>query len=301
MEETIMDAFLSYSSKDKPLALRLEQDLKESKITVWINHVQLRRGRPLIDSIQDAIKASDNLILLWSDSASKSRFVSHEWQAAYHLEKHVIPCQLDDTDLPPLLLHQLFCDFRASYEEGLEHVLEALRGKASAPQPQALDDTERQPNLQELIDELIQEQPEVIQTLRSAGPIEARALQERLDKTMEHALKVGANNSMVLNLAGYHKKNWYMIMHWVEIQLRESPQDVLLEESEKFFFSSLSIKPDDPSALNGLGSVLMLQRDLDASEFYIRRAIAISRKQNRPYPAAERDLKTVLRLKKELQ
>jgi len=106
---------------------------------------------------------------------------------------------------------------------------------------------------------------------------------------------------MILNLAGYHKKNAYMIKHWAAIQARRAPQDALLEEAEKFFYSALSIQPDDPSALNGLGSVLMLRRDLDAAEFFIRRALARSQVQHIPYPAAKHDLQMVLRLKNELR
>jgi hypothetical protein len=37
--------------------------------------------------------------------------------------------------------------------------------------------------------------------------------------------------------------------------------------------------PADPSALNGLGNVLFLQRDLLAAEFFIRAAIAAAREQ----------------------
>jgi Flp pilus assembly protein TadD len=92
-----------------------------------------------------------------------------------------------------------------------------------------------------------------------------------------------------------------MIKHWAAIQHRETPQDVLLEESERFFYAALSIQPDEPSALNGLGSVLILRHDLDAAEFFIRRALAKTQAQGLSYAAAEHDLQLVLRMKKQPQ
>ena len=297
VKEVYMDAFLSHSSENKSVALRLERDLTASHFSVWIDSDNIMGGGLLLDAIQDAIKKSRIIVLLWSGPASKSRWVNSEWQAAYHLEKPIIPCRLDETELPPFLLRLLSCDFRKSYAQGSREVVEALGSPLEVAEPSPSKEPGKQ--LGALIAMLTEAQSGVINTLVQSGPIQASAFQTRLDQFMEEALKIGATNAMVLNLAGYHKKNGYMIKHWEAIQKRQSPKDSLLEDSEKFFFSSLSIQPDNPSALNGLGSVLMLRRDLDATEFFIRRALARSKEQRTPYPAAEQDLEMVLRLKKE--
>jgi Flp pilus assembly protein TadD len=79
------------------------------------------------------------------------------------------------------------------------------------------------------------------------------------------------------------------------IQAGRAPSDELLDRAERRFFEALSIDPTDPSALNGLGSILLLERELDAAEFFIRTAIAEAKKRGIvPYEAAERDLQVVL-------
>ena len=62
-----------------------------------------------------------------------------------------------------------------------------------------------------------------------------------------------------------------------------------MDEAESYFFKVLCFKPFDPSSLNGLGSVLLLERELDAAEFFIRRAIELA---GGHYPEAEARLET---------
>ena len=61
--------------------------------------------------------------------------------------------------------------------------------------------------------------------------------------------------------------------------------------------SRWAIDPTDPSALNGLGSILMFRRDLDAAEFFILAAIAQADRQNMDYPEARHDLALVRQFK----
>jgi hypothetical protein len=66
------------------------------------------------------------------------------------------------------------------------------------------------------------------------------------------------------------------------------------------FFKALSSRPEDPSALNGLGSVFTLRGDFDAAEFYIKRSLARAREEGFDYPAAEQDLSLIQQLKTRL-
>ena len=47
-----------------------------------------------------------------------------------------------------------------------------------------------------------------------------------------------------------------MLKEWDEVQSGVAPKSALLDASERRFFETLAIDPTDPSALNGLGSVL---------------------------------------------
>ena len=102
---------------------------------------------------------------------------------------------------------------------------------------------------------------------------------------------------MVLNLSGYHHKNAYMLKHWAAIQAGRPPKDRLLERAERFFFEALFVNPNDYSALNGLGSILIFERDLDAAEFFIRQAIALAGQHGIDYSEAKHDLAMILAFK----
>ena len=107
---------------------------------------------------------------------------------------------------------------------------------------------------------------------------------------MANAEKAWPLELMILNLAGYHRKNAYMLKHWAAIQAGRPPNNRLLARAERFFFEALFVDPKEYSALNGLGSILIFERDLDAAEFFIRRAIALAEQNEVSYTAAQHDL-----------
>jgi hypothetical protein len=115
-----------------------------------------------------------------------------------------------------------------------------------------------------------------------------------LRDALESAMKLAPWDPMMLNLAGYQCKNDYMFAHWDEIQAGRAPKDPLLLQGERHFFDALSVEPADPSALNGLGSILMFERELDAAEFFQRRAIDIVKRSGGNYEAAQHDLDLIL-------
>ena len=101
-----------------------------------------------------------------------------------------------------------------------------------------------------------------------------------------------------LNVAGYHRKNAYMLKYWDQIQAGSAPpQDSLLREAEQFFFKALFVNPYDFTAINGLGSILILERELDAAEFFIKRSIELSQEKGVTYAEALHDLRLVQDLK----
>lgn len=262
----------------------------------------MERGDPLIDKIQAVLKKIHTLTLLWLQPASPSRFVKSEWQAAYHLEKRIIPWWLDDTELPPFLLAFVHCDFRESFEAGRDEVVRALKGRDRAAEgaPARAARGPSPEKIRDLVHQFAGMQQRVINELVRSDPAAGSAVQNQIDPLMKPAVQAPGHDADILNVAGYHAKNEYMIKHWQAIQERKSPKDPLLDVAESYFHQSLAIRPDNASALNGLGSVLVLERDLDAAEFFVRRALAQSAKERTRYEAAEQDLQIILWLKRDL-
>jgi hypothetical protein len=296
-----LDAFLSHSSKDKPVASRLVDSVEAAGFSVWFDRDNLRGGDPLIQELQDALSKSKTLILLWSKAASKSEWVDAEWQAAYYLKKKIIPCTLDRTPLRPFLLRYISCDFRESYDAGASKLLEALSKSAGrgakvgkprqVPAPPKAEKS--------LVEDIANMQYHVTTAMQYGQMDIAASIQQRLDPLMAAAMKEYPDDSWIHNLMGYQKKNEYLIRHWDEIQERESPKDAVIDEAAKHFYAALSIQPDDPSAMNGLGSVLILRGELDTAEFYVRHALALAKAKGMSYAAAEHDLQLITKLKQE--
>jgi tetratricopeptide (TPR) repeat protein len=294
MAEAKNNVFVSYAHEDKKIADHIKDDLLHNKVAVWIDQGELRAGHPLIAKIQEAIRKTANFVLLWSKSASRSRWVNAEWNAAWHLEKKIIPCTLDKEPVPPFLLNIVWCTFAGAYQEGFRELLSALNTKRQ-PVRHARPAASRY----RLFMDLYNGQEKVLNALGAGRLKDAKIEQKNLDAKVEEGLKEKPNDEELLNLAAYHKKNAFQIRHWNELQSRRYPKDKLLDEAETLFYKSLAIEPDNPGAINGLGSVLALRGDIDAAEFFVRRAIDLAKKQGIEYGYAKEDLATIQRLKNE--
>jgi len=294
MGATKAEVFVSYDHDDRKVADRIKEDLIKNKVAVWIDEGELRAGHPLIAKIQEAIKKAANFVLLWSKSASRSRWVNAEWNAAWHLEKKIIPCTLDKEPVPPFLLNIVWCTFAGTYQKGLEELLSALKAKKRTKQ-------KARPTLSpySLITDIYDGQDRLLSALDARNLKDAKREQRDLDLKVQQGLKEKPDNAELINLAAYHKKNAFQIKHWDALQSRQYPKDKALNESESLFYKSLAIEPDNPGAINGLGSVLALRGDFDAAEFFVRRAIDLAKKQGIDYRYAKEDLAMIQRLKNE--
>ena len=98
-----MKAFLSHSSVDKELVLRVYDALKPQ--TVWLDRAEIEWGRTFIGKIEEGIKTASDFVLFWSTAAAKSEWVSFELNMALiqMLKEHAIRLRvvrLDQTELP---------------------------------------------------------------------------------------------------------------------------------------------------------------------------------------------------------
>lgn len=294
-----MDAFISHSSKNRAVAAKLEAALEAKGLRVWLDNSEIRLGVLLREELQTSIQRCRILVLLWSKPASESRWINAEWLMAFHLGKFTIPCVLDETALPQCLQSSVFLNLKRVGATTVERLARAIKDAPASANPLAPVMRSEAPELKKAIDALVSGQQAMTDQLLKRDVAKAAEVQALLDKVMETAMQVWPLDPMIVKLSGYHLKNAYMLKHWDAIQAGRGPRDELLDRAERRFFEALWIDPTDPSALNGLGSILIFERELDAAEFFIRTAIAAAKKQGMAsYPAAEHDLGVVLHYKR---
>jgi len=127
--------FISYSSKDKAIARRLASDLQMEKIDVWLDEHKILVGDSIHRSVGKGISDCDYLIMLISNDALKSNWVSDEVNAALTKEKKmgkvvVLPAEIDKVsveDIPPLLRDKKRAILHDKYDTGLQELLSAIR------------------------------------------------------------------------------------------------------------------------------------------------------------------------------
>jgi len=72
------DVFISYSSADRPWAIKLYESLQEKGIKPFLDQKRLDVGKPWEPALAKAVQTSQHLIVLWSDHAEQSRWVGRE-------------------------------------------------------------------------------------------------------------------------------------------------------------------------------------------------------------------------------
>jgi hypothetical protein len=289
--------FISHSSKDTPQSVRIEAALERDGHEVWLDRSDIRLGVLLRAELQSAIRKSGAVVLVWSKAAAVSRWVAAEILTAFHLRRFIIPCVVDDTPLPQFLDNTVYLDFRGNMRTPLRSLRRAVAGVPRTANTFSKVMTSQSPDLQEAVRLIAQGQATELDRLGQRDLAGARGMHAVVDAAIKKAEKRWRLDLMVLNLAGYHRKNAYMLKHWDAIQAGRPPKDPLLLRGEQFFFEALFVNPMDYSALNGLGSVLILERELEAAEFFVRRAIALAKKKKIAYTDAEHDLAMITHYK----
>lgn len=118
--------FISHSWKDKEIAKRLVNSLKNFGCEVWIDDERINAGDVITEEIGQALKWCDTFLLLWSKSAANSKLVGLEWSSAITKNKKFVTCRLDQTELPELLHGLLYIDF-SNFDQGFLKLCKALQ------------------------------------------------------------------------------------------------------------------------------------------------------------------------------
>jgi tetratricopeptide (TPR) repeat protein len=290
-----MSAFISHSSADTAVARDVEAALSQHGIEAWLDRSDLEAGPLLSDTLLGAIRGSRVLVLLWSKAAARSRWVAAELLSAFHMNRFIVPCSVGKAPLPFFLQRSTSLRVEAGSADWIDAL---VRSVAKAPRSaNRLPGILRSPSgdLLKAVKDIADAQSRVLDRLGDRQVPKALALQARAGARLDTALPVWRLEPMVLNLAGYDAKNRYLLRHWDAIQAGRPPKDRLLRKAERYFFEALFADPNDCSALNGLGSILTFERDLDAARFFIRRAIVLAKREGLDYREAKQDLAMISR------
>src|SRR5262249_54291310 len=89
--------FISYSRKDSPFAGQLVKALTGRGFEVWIDR-KIRAGTQWSRTIQQALRASQIMIVVMSPESMASNNVEDEWQYFLDRQKPIIPVKIKPTD-----------------------------------------------------------------------------------------------------------------------------------------------------------------------------------------------------------
>jgi hypothetical protein len=246
-------------------------------------------GVQLRPELHDAIRNSRAVVLVWSAPASRSRWVSAEILTAFHLNRYIEPCVTDDTPLPEFLGRPVYLDLRQASDAALGRLVRSAEAAPPSANPVAPRVSAPSSELIRERDRLAQLQMRVTDALEKGGLAAAARAQRTLDPRMARAEQRWPYDPTILALAGYHRKNAYMVSHWDAIQAGRPPRDPLLLDAERRFFEAALVDPNDLSAINGLASILVFELALEIATFFNDRALALAEKAGVTYDAAEQD------------
>jgi hypothetical protein len=126
-----MAIFISYNRTDSAFVDWLAHALVMRRHNIWLDRWEMNVGDSLIAKIQAAITEADALLIILSKNSVTSEWCKKELNAGLvrELEEKrvlVLPCVIDDCEIPLFLREKLYADFRTYPNEALRQVDNAL-------------------------------------------------------------------------------------------------------------------------------------------------------------------------------
>lgn len=127
--------FISYAHSDSEVVNTLYQELKRSRIHLWLDRCELSPGIRIQDGVEAAINDSDALMVILSEASAKSAWIQFEGTLFYgrDAKRRIIPVVIDDAgrqmvDSLPFLRDRVFVDLRdrSRFEEAIEVLRDSL-------------------------------------------------------------------------------------------------------------------------------------------------------------------------------
>ena len=287
--------FISHAGVNLAVAEQVEVALDAAGFDPWLDRSDIRAGALLGKQLRQAIEASRAVVLVWSKAAAASPWVATEVLTAFHLDRYIVPCVLGATELPQFLSRSVYFDLRKRRVDTLARLGEQVRRAPRSRNEFPGMTSYQSPELLRASRALDEAQRAIGAQVDREALAEAKRLQAELNPRMRAAERRWRFDPMILNLAGYHRKNAYMLKHWEEYSAGRFPKDPILDEGRTRFFATLFANPDDYSALNGLGNILLFSGELAAAEFFSASAVRCAARDGVVYREAKDDLAMIRR------
>ena len=141
------DIFISYSSKQKSIADGVCHYLEENGFKCWMAPRDILVGSDYGDLIEDAIKTCKVVVLVFSQSASISKWVKGEINVAFTEDKPILPFRVDETEIKGgfrVMLNQMhWIDAFPQYADRLPDLLNSVCGFLGRQPQKVSDERER--------------------------------------------------------------------------------------------------------------------------------------------------------------
>ncbi len=121
--------FISHAGPDSAIALKVAKEFETRGLKIEIDREQLRQGDRFLQFMEKALSDCDYCLLLWSEAASKGKWVAVEWEAALYRavqesRRFLLIGRLDTQPLPALLGPRLRVDLFPEFYPGLTELFE---------------------------------------------------------------------------------------------------------------------------------------------------------------------------------
>ena len=107
-------AFISHSSKDKPIARKVAEQLRQMGWKVWIDEGELKPGDSLAEKLSSAISEVDIFVIILTNNSISSNWVKYELNnfipTLVESNKQIVPLLFDKVQLPVNLRGYLYAD-----------------------------------------------------------------------------------------------------------------------------------------------------------------------------------------------
>ncbi len=123
------DVFLSYSARDRAIALPIRDKLHSAGARVFMAPKSLEPGDDFAAEIRQALHGSAEVWVIMSPNSLNSEWVTTEWGAAWVLDKRTVPI-LHRCDIPqlPERLKRLHCVDAGDVSEMIKKKFKAPEG-----------------------------------------------------------------------------------------------------------------------------------------------------------------------------